>query len=77
MRAIRKIIIGKEITESAMNYTVGQNAVKGKYTIDSILQREEGNIEIYIKEKNGDEILVWKNIHKDIPCVLEYSQDFS
>ena len=75
---IRKIIVGKEMTENAMSYAVGQFAVRKKYVIDSIIQREDKSKDIFIKLREGDssEVLLWKSIHPDIPCVIEYSQYF-
>ena len=78
MKSIRKIIIGKEPTENSMNYAVGQKAVRGKYKIDSILEKEEGGFDIYIKSVEiEDEVLLWKTVHKDMPTILEFSQSFN
>ena len=75
MNNIRKVVIGKEYTQDAMSLRVGQRVIRGQYEIDSIIQDEDGSIDIYI-EKDG-EILIWKKVGKDVAFTLEYSQDFS
>lgn len=87
-KTIRKVIIGKEVTLNAMNFTVGQSVINRTYNIHSIVREVDGDINIYIMDsdsykkfkdtgkENGD-ILIWKEINKDIPCMLEFSQDFS
>ena len=75
MNNIRKIVIGKEYTVNAMNYTVGKKVVQGRYTVNSIVQEEDKSIKIYIEDDNN--IMLWKTINKHVPVVLEYSQDFS
>lgn len=74
MNIIRKLIIGKEYTDNAMSYAVGQKVFRGKYVIDSILANEDGSHTIYITDKG--EIMAWKQIHKDVATTLEYSLDF-
>lgn len=74
---IRKIIVGREITDNAMSYAVGQYAVKRQYKIQSIVLRDDGSKDIFIQPVDTEEIILWKSVHQDVPCVLEYSQDFS
>ena len=75
MNNIRKIVIGKEYTTNAMNYTVGKKVVQGRYTVNSIVKEDDGKISIYIEDENN--IMLWKTINEHVPMVLEYSQDFS
>lgn len=75
MNIIRKIIIGKEITKSAMSYQLGQPVYRNQYKIESIVKQENGSYVIYI-EKDG-EIITWKEISKDVPTTVEFSLDFS
>ena len=85
---IRKIIIGKEVTQNAMNFQIGQPVISRTYNIHSIVEKEDKSKLIYIMEasqykdykKTGvdaGEIIVWKKIDGDLPSILEYSQDFS
>ena len=75
MNNIRKIVIGKEYTTNAMNYTVGRRVVQNRYTVNSIVLNDDKSISIFIEDEN--EIMLWKTINEHVPMVLEYSQDFS
>ena len=75
MNNIRKIVIGKEYTVNAMNYTVGRKVVQNRYTVNSIIREDDGSVSIYIEDEQ--EIMLWKTINEYVPFVLEYSQDFS
>ena len=75
MNNIRKVVIGKEYTVNAMNYTVGKQVVQGRYTVNSIIKEDDGTISIFIEDENN--VMLWKTINEYVPYVLEYSQDFS
>ena len=75
MNIIRKIVIGKDYTDNAMSYAVGQKVYHRQYMINSIVQDDDYKVIIYI-EKDG-EIMIWKYINEHMPYVLEYSLDFT
>ena len=75
MNNIRKVVIGKEYTVNAMNYTVGKQVVQGRYTVNSIIKEDDGTISIFIEDENN--VMLWKTINEYVPYVLESSQDFS
>ncbi len=74
MNVIRKIIIGKEITDKAMSYSVGQKVWRQQYVINCIVKHEDNTYTIFIEK--DDEILEWKHIHHDVPVTVEYSLNF-
>jgi hypothetical protein len=57
-----------------MNYLHGQEVLRGEYTIDLIIMREGGSIEIWIKNSSG--ILLWKSFNSNMPVSIEYDIDF-
>lgn len=74
VRDIRKISIGGNYKD-AMHYIVGQKILNDEYKINCILQSSsELSLEIWI-EKDA-EIVLWKEISKDVPVVIEYNINF-
>lgn len=74
VRDVRKISLGTNYKDS-MHYIVGQKVLGEEYMIESIIQNPvEQSIEIWIK--GGDEIVLWKEISKDVPVVIEYNINF-
>lgn len=70
---IRKISVGADY-KNAMNYLHGQEVLRGEYTIDLIIMRDNGFIEIWIK--NGSGVLLWKSFNSNMPVSIEYDIDF-
>ena len=69
---IRKITIGKDYKNDAMQYAVGQE-VYGGHTICDILE-EEDKYSIYIrKEKN---VIPWKDFNKNMAISVEYNLEY-
>lgn len=74
VRDIRKISLGSNYKD-AMHYIVGQKVLGDEYTIINILQNsDELFFEIWIQKDN--EIILWKEVTKDIPVVVEYNINF-
>ena len=72
MKIIRKITVGKDYKENAMQYAVGQD-VYGGHTICNILE-EQDKYSIYIK-KNKD-VLPWKDFNKNMAVSVEYNLEY-
>lgn len=70
---IRKISVGADY-KNAMNYLHGQEVLRGEYTIDLIIMRDNGFIEIWIKNNSG--VLLWKSFNSNMPVSIEYDIDF-
>ena len=70
---IRKISVGADY-KNAMNYLHGQDVLRGEYTIDLIIMRDTGFIEIWIKNNSG--VLLWKSFNSNMPVSIEYDIDF-
>ena len=70
---IRKISVGADY-KNAMNYLHGQEVLRGEYTIDLIIMRDTGFIEIWIKNNSG--VLLWKSFNSNMPVSIEYDIDF-
>ena len=71
---IRKIIIGPNVTENAMNYSLDQQVWNG-HTIEHIQKNDDGSHTIWVQK--DDETLKWKEISSQTPVTVEYSLDFS
>lgn len=71
---IRKVSIGADYKNS-MSYIVGQNVLRGAYTIHQITKdlREE-SYTVWVKGE--DEVLKWKSFNFNLPIVEEYDLDF-
>ena len=72
MKLIRKISIGKDYKNEAMNYAVGQE-VYGGHIIDSIIE-EDDKFSIYIKK--GEEVIPWKDFNKNMAVSVEYNLEY-
>ena len=72
MSLVRKISIGKDYKNDAMQYSVGQE-VYGGHTIDSIVE-ERDKFSIYIKKQN--EVLPWKDFNKNMAIAVEYNLEY-
>ena len=71
-KLIRKISIGKDYKNDAMDYTVGQE-VYGGHTICDIIE-EDDKFSVYIK-KNKD-VLPWKDFNKNMAVSVEYNLQY-
>ena len=71
-KLIRKISIGKDYKNDAMQYAVGQE-VDGVHTICDIIE-EDDKFSIYIK-KNKD-VLPWKDFNKNMAVSVEYNLEY-
>lgn len=73
-RDIRKISVGVDY-KNAMHYIVGQNILDNGGVIHLIrVNPDELSFEIWVD--NGNEIVLWKEITKDVPCIIEYNVNF-
>ena len=70
---IRKITIGIDYKNS-MHYVVGQEVLGGSYRIHAITVDDFGYF-VWI-ENNDNEIIVWKNINKNLPIVVEFNINY-
>ncbi len=73
MKLIRKISIGSDYKNS-MHYVNGQSVLDKTYSINNIMQIEDGSVQIWI-EKNS-EVILWKSFTKEVPKVIEFRIDF-
>jgi hypothetical protein len=71
-KLIRKISVGKDRSEEAMHYAVGQE-VYGGHTICDIIE-EEDKFSIYIKK--GKDVLPWKDFNKNMAVSVEYNLEY-
>ena len=71
---IRKITIGIDYKNS-MHYVVGQDVLGGYYVIHAIISNEEMSYEVYIENKEK-EIVLWKEINKNLPIVIEFNINY-
>ena len=72
MNLIRKMSIGRDYKNDAMNYAVGQE-VYGGHTICNIIEKEE-KFSIFIKKNN--EVLPWKDFNKNMAVAIEYNLEY-
>jgi hypothetical protein len=70
---IRKITIGIDYKNS-MHYVVGQEVLGSSYKIHAITFDDYGYF-VWI-ENNDNEIVVWKNINKNLPIVVEFNINY-
>lgn len=70
---IRKITIGIDYKNS-MHYVVGQEVLSGNYKIHAITFDDYGYF-VWI-ENNEDEVIVWKNLNKNLPIVVEFNINY-
>lgn len=74
---IRKISIGPDYKSGGMHYLVGQNVLNNKHVIHLIKYSvEEDAYQIYIEDKEEQEILLWKQFNSTMPISLEYNINF-
>lgn len=73
MNEIRKITIGVDYKNS-MHYVVGQDVLGGSYSIHAITFDDLGYF-VWIENKDK-EIVVWKNINKNLPIVVEFNINY-
>jgi hypothetical protein len=72
---IRKISIGPDY-KNAMHYVMGQEVLRGAYTIHLItFNNESTSYEIWI-ENDENEIILWKGFSNTVPVSIEYNIDF-
>ena len=72
MNLIRKISVGRDYKDSAMQYAVGQE-VYGGHIICDIVEKEE-KFSIFIKKQG--EILPWKDFNKNMAVSVEYNLQY-
>jgi hypothetical protein len=71
---IRKISIGSDYKNEAMNYSVGQS-VYGGHTINNItLDDSDNSYNIFIKKNN--EIMPWKKFNSNMAISVEYDLEY-
>ena len=71
-KLIRKISVGKDYKNDAMNYSVGQEVI-GCHVICDILE-EKDKFSIYIKK--GLDVLPWKDFNKNMAVSVEYNLEY-
>ena len=71
-KLIRKISIGKDYTNDAMHYAVGQE-VYGGHTICDIIE-EKDKFSVYIRK--GKDVLPWKDFNKNMAVSVEYDLQY-
>ncbi len=76
MNDIRKIAVGPDYKGGAMHYVVGQEILKGTYTIHHIRHNDnQDSFKIWIKSTHGEEVLLWKRF-VNMPVSIEYNINF-
>jgi hypothetical protein len=70
---IRKITIGVDYKNS-MHYLVNQEVLGGNYKIHAITVDDFGYF-VWI-ENDDKEVIVWKNINKNLPIVVEFNINY-
>ena len=71
-KLIRKISIGKDYKNDAMDYSVGQE-VYGGHTICDILESET-KYSVFITK--GKDVLPWKDFNKNMAVSVEYNLQY-
>ena len=72
MSLVRKISIGRDYKNDAMQYAIGQE-VYGGHTICDIVEESE-KFSIFIKK--GNEVLPWKDFNKNMAIAVEYNLEY-
>ena len=72
MKLIRKISVGRDYKNDAMNYSVGQE-VYGGHTICDIVE-DDTKYSIYIRK--NEEVLPWKDFNKNMAVSVEYNLEY-
>ena len=74
---IRKISVGPDYKSGAMHYIVGQEVLNGSNTIHLIKSdTSTESIKIWIKEREGEVIVLWKEFTNTMPISVEYNINF-
>ncbi len=73
MKLIRKISIGSEYKDS-MHYVNGQRVLDKTYSINSIIQKDDNSVEVWIER--GEEVILWKTFSKELPKVINFKIDY-
>lgn len=71
---VRKVSIGHDYKSDAMHYVLGQDVLRGEYKIDLLLLKDDGSVNIWIKNHSG--IMLWKTFNSNMPISIEYDIDF-
>jgi|TARA_R110002012_G_scaffold233815_2_gene407209 hypothetical protein len=74
---IRKISIGPDYKSGGMHYLVGQPVLNGRHVIHLIkYSTEDDAYQIFIEDKDEQEILLWKQFNGTMPISLEFNIQF-
>jgi hypothetical protein len=72
---IRKISIGPDY-KNAMHYVVGQEVLRGAYTIH-LISFNNKSMSYEMRIQNDDsEIVLWKTFSNSVPISIEHNIDF-
>jgi|TARA_R110000851_G_scaffold67317_4_gene152152 hypothetical protein len=76
MNDIRKIAVGPDYKGGAMHYVVGQEILKGNYTVHHIRHDESlDSFKVWIESIYTKEVVMWKQF-VSMPVSVEYNINF-
>ena len=71
---IRKISIGSDYKNDAMQYSVGQQVYGGHEIAYILFNEKDSSYNIHIKKNN--EVLPWKKFNKNMAVSIEYDLEY-
>lgn len=71
---LRKVSVGPDYKSDAMHYVLGQDVLRGEYKIGLMLLKDDGSIDVWIKNSSG--LVLWKTFNSNMPISIEYDIDF-
>lgn len=71
---VRKVSVGQDYKSDAMHYVLGQDVLRGEYKISLMLLKDNGTVDIWIKNTSGT--MLWKTFNSNMPISIEYDIDF-
>ena len=73
-KLIRKISIGTDYKNEAMNYSVGQQVYGGHSISNILLDQKDNSYNIYIEKNN--ETIPWKKFNSNMAISIEYNLEY-